>query len=377
LPASDLSFTRKQRSPPRKLVARALLEALGCAVGLGLPLAIACSASGRLVGEGGLLSDRVVWTAVFVAVPALVFAGPVVEVRVRRGLRVFVGSAPDDEKGAQIEPAFERLRRWRDSPVEWGLAAIAFAAAWGRMSVLTDFELSSWRMHASNGVVRPSPAGWWLYLVVTPFVFFATLRWGWRLLLLTRLFRDLSRTIRTSAALHPDGAAGLGRLTRAQGSFAVVSFALGAIVAASFANQAAHHDVPAARYESLVAVFVAATAALFVVPAFALVPALHRVQREAELQYAAAAGAMARQYEAQVLVPGDRVDLSVVGAAVSAKTDLLHDYRAVERLRRMPVSRATLLELVLGAVIPFAFFFGEEWKVPEMLREIGKRLLLP
>jgi hypothetical protein len=359
------------------MVARALVEALEYGAALGLPLAVACSASGRLVGDGGLLSDRVIWTVVLVAVPALVFAGPVVEVRVRRGVQVFVGSAPDEEKSAHIEPAFERLRRWRDSPVEWVLAAIAFAAAWARMSALTDFELSSWRMQASEGTVRPSLAGWWLFLVVTPFVFFLTLRWVWRLLLLTRLFFDLSRPIRTAAALHPDGAAGLSRLTRAQGSFSVVSFALGSVMAASFANQATHHDVPTARVESLVVVFVVATTALFVFPALALLPALHRVQREAERQYAAAAGAMARQYEAQVLVPGDRVELAVVGNAVSAKTDLLNDYRSVEQLRLIPVSRATVLELVLGAIIPFSLFFGGEYKVPEMLREIGKRLLLP
>ena len=174
------------------------------------------------------------------------------------------------------EPAFKKgLRqaiRSRDSrAIEVGLAILTAVALWSGLRTDLPPDVSTWR-HAADG--RLTLAGWWYSLVCLPIFQFLLWRWGWRLLIWTRLLWRLSRLNLQLIPTHPDTSGGLAVLGVAHVDLALLSFAGSAILSASYAEQILFAGVPLTSFAVSIAATVVGSTLTLIAPLMLFVPKL-------------------------------------------------------------------------------------------------------
>ena len=84
--------------------------------------------------------------------------------------------------------------------------------------------------------------GWWFTYVVRPIFLALVLSWLWRMLLVAYWFWRVGRLGLSLVPTHPDRTGGLAFVEKVPGAFALVTFALSAVIASRWAHEVAHHD---------------------------------------------------------------------------------------------------------------------------------------
>jgi len=184
-----------------------------------------------------LLSDLAAHVRFLVAVPILVLAEIPIGKRLRQVTRHFL-NAGLVRKGEQKQFAsyVTDTVRFHDSRLaEMTLLALSY--------VTTYFALSKTSLNSGSTWFEPtqisgfSPAGYYYAFVAVPIFQFLAYRWGYRLVVWTRLLWQVSNLDLLLTPTHPDRAGGLGFLGKGSIPFGVILFALSSVVSAAIASR--------------------------------------------------------------------------------------------------------------------------------------------
>jgi hypothetical protein len=341
-----------KRGRPR-VVQRAILVAC---IGW-IPLLILSAIQGTLLQNGSFVSFITDYGAIgryLIAMPVLVFAETATAPRLSAIAQHF------REAGLVVAKDLPRFRevvlstlRLRDSiPLELAVFVIAFAAtAILTLSVPLDFY-PPWHLAGDGHARTLSPAGWWDGLISTPLLVVLILGWLWRLVLWTRFLLLMSRLDLRLISAHPDKSAGLSFVGMSLQPFAVVAFALGAILAGTMANRVLHDNVSILDFKYVIPVFVALMVALFSAPLLIFSGKLFDVWQRGIFEYGALARSLGRQMEARWLNHAATPE-TLDANDFSATTDLYAIVLNVYAMNLVPVSLRNLVVVAIGALLPF------------------------
>jgi hypothetical protein len=133
--------------------------------------------------------------------------------------------------------ALQTVVRWREAwVIEVALVVLTIGLIVSGVRADLPVDVTTWRTVAGETPARLSLAGWWYTVFSLPVFQFLLWRWCWRLLVWYVFLWRLARLDLQLIPTHPDGAGGLGGLGVAHTAFSAFSFAVSAMLVASFAE---------------------------------------------------------------------------------------------------------------------------------------------
>ena len=324
-----------------------------------LPLLVLSALEGHALGGGEsvtFLRDLEVHVRFLVVVPLLIAAEIVVHQRMRSVVQLFLarGLIPQDAMarfGAAIASAF-RLR----NSVLAEVLMIALVYGVGILILWRQYlalGTATWYATPSDGHTELSLAGTWYAYVSMPFLQFLLLRWYFRLFIWFRFLWQVSRINLLLVPTHPDRFGGLGFLSNMSYAFAPLAVAHGGLLAGLLANRIFFLGTGLADYKSEIAVVVVFMLCVVICPLLVFSTQLARAKRAGTLEYGTQTARYLRQGDADSAggsasadeaSKGDADDQSLASAG--------SNYDAVQAMRIMPVTRETVVQLVLATLAP-------------------------
>ena len=321
-----------------------------------VPLAVLTTLEGALT-EGPRIPF---WQSVgtharfLLAIPLFFSAEAMFDARIGDVLRriVQVGLVvPSDEPA--LTTALRQAIRWRDArAIEAGLAILTAVAIWSGLRTDLPPDVSTWRHAADGGLTL---AGWWYTLIGLPIFQFLFWRWGWRLLIWTRLLWRLSRLNLQLIPTHPDTSGGLAVLGVAHVDLAPLSLAASAILSASYAEQILFADVPLTSFAISIAATVVGSTLTLIAPLIFFVPKLIDVKQRALLEYGTLAAHYTRAFAAKWLRTDPPPDEPILGSPdIQSLADLGNSFGLIRNMSPLPITMSQVIMLVVAAALPFA-----------------------
>jgi hypothetical protein len=326
-----------------------------------LPLLVLSALEGHAWGDSvklTFLKDIDTHARFLIALPLLIVAELVVHRRTKNIVRRFHDRRliPADAL-AQFEKALVSAKRLRNSVLAelllllfvYGIGVFVIWRRW------VEVDLSSWHGLGTDANLRPSIAGWWFGLVSLPFFQFLMLRWYYRLAIWARFLWQVSRLKLDLLATHPDHCAGLGFLATVSYAFVPLLLAQGVVLSGMMANRVLYTGAPLTQFK--VDIIGLTLGAVFPVLAPLLVfsPQLERVKRKARREYGALAQRCVRDFDNKWLRGGAPADESPISVAdISSIADLGGAYQLIVKMRWIPFTTVTVLELGLTTLAPLA-----------------------
>jgi hypothetical protein len=263
------------------------------------------------------------------------------------------GERAGSPTGALVILAIVLLLAWIETRI-----GAPFAPVW-RTAVTSDGRTLTW-------------AGLWYAWVATPLFRGLALRWLWRLVNWARVLMSTRKLDHNQCALHPDRRGGLGELGRAHVVFAPLVLALSASLAGGLANEVLYHGASVTQLRIVMAVVVVLIPVPFLLPLLVFAPDLARARSRDLHAYATLASQHARVF-AQRWLRGDTPhdDTLVSTSDYSAHTDLVSSYAVVRETNIVPVTRMTLLVLLVASALPMVAVVAIEVPVKEILRLVA------
>lgn len=299
-----------------------------------------------------LLADLGAYARYLIAIPLLFVADALVDRRLSLAVDELRSSGVVAETARpRLERAIQEVERTRD---QWLPEALMFAAAvvygWLGLGQQASESLSNW-----TAVGYPAHASWaglWLAFVSLPIFSFLVLRWGWRVLMWARFLWRVSRLELELAPAHPDHAAGLGFLARAQAGFNMLASALAVVFAARSASMILYHGVSPDGLQGPVAAFVLLTLVLIQGPLLVFTPALARTKLQGLARYDKLARRYARSFDRKWVTPDAPAGELLGSPDIQSLADLEGSYQIVTTMRIVPMDWRQSLALVLSALVP-------------------------
>jgi len=341
-----------------------------------LPLAVWAFLQGHALPGGiaePLLTHFGINVRCLVAIPLLILAeGAALRTTVAMA-RQFVrnGLVTEAQRGA-FAALLRDVARLRDSSLPW-VVVLGLTLAW----VLADpadphNDALSW---AVDGAGNLGFGAWWFAYISRPIFSVLVLGWLWRIIVVFILFRRISKLDLDLVPTHPDRAAGLGFLERYPGAFALVTFAVAAVVGSGWAHDVVYHGE---RVESMIwplALFTVVWTLLLLSPLLAFTPKLMATKRQALLDYGRMVGEQGRMVRrrwilGETAAQGEMLEPEGVGPVADAQA--LHD--AVMRIRMAPIGKSALFAVLIPIVLPMLAVFAIQIPLKTMLIKILKLL---
>jgi hypothetical protein len=354
---------------------------IALAVGLGwVPLAAWALWHGRALPGGAvqepLLAHFGIHVRFLVAVPLFLVAEATAEAALRRILPQFVASGLVDE---ERRPAFDailqdgaKLRR------SWLAIFVVGAAVVGLLALAGPAaERSHELLWARDEGAPPGFAVLWFDFVSRPIFLFVLVTWTWRFFVLAWSFARIARLDLRLVPTHPDRAGGLGFLEGLPAGLAPLFFAISAVVASRWGHEALYHghDVNALRIPA--AVLVGACVAIGLFPLFAFAPRLAALRRRSLLEYGALLADYGRAFERRwIRREADDANTALLDAPeIGPVADTVALYEAVTRTRPVPLSRRSVVPIVLAAALPLVPVVATQIPIRDVLLKVIAPLL--
>jgi hypothetical protein len=362
---------------------RVLWRAITFALFTWLPLLIFSAIEGTaLRGNANVpfLLDFTAYGRFLIAVPAMIVAEAYVGWRVAAAVRHFLSSGlVSNEDFPQFEAAVGEATKDRDS-LAMELLLVGFIYAWAVVQILGAGELAipgiTWHGVTAEAGEKLNLAGWWFRLVSLPVFQFLWLRWIWRVVLWSKFLWHMSKLRLRLISTHPDSAGGLGFLGETHGEFAVIVFALGAVLSSVFARSILFEKVPLSELRLPLAAFVLLCILIFLGPLLLFVPMLYDVKRRGFLEYGAVAHMYTRQFDDKWVKGGAPEGELILGSAdVQSLADIGNSFEFVRRMTIVPFNKITVLKLTVAALAPFLPLTFLIMPVNEVLKKLAQILL--
>jgi hypothetical protein len=326
-----------------------------------VPLLLLAALGGRAWGDAvkvPFLMDIDVHVRFLVALPLLILAELVVHQRLRPVVRQFLerNLVPAASR-SQFDAAVASALGLRNSVVaEVMLIAFVYlfgmAYLWPRYGAL---GVPTWYATPSEGGRHLFLAGWWYVCVSVPVFQFLLLRWYFRLFIWIRFLWQVSRCRLSLVPTHPDRAGGLGFLSMTVVAFAPLLAAHGALLAGMIANRIFFQGATLVAFKAEVIVVVAFLLMVVLGPLLLFTSHLSEARRAGLREYGTLAEQYVRAFDNKWLRGGAPADEALVGSAdIQSLADLGNSFEIIRDMTIVPITRNTIVQLVVITLLPVA-----------------------
>ena len=342
-----------------------------------LPIVLWAVTAGRLIDAGTgepLLQHYGVHVRCLLAIPLLILGEAALHGTAQKITAQFVSSGI---VGPGLREAFAmaigRVRRLRDSSLPWVLL-IGIAIAWSVADHPAVHEdAMSWAIGADG---KLGFGGWWFAFVVRPLFLALLLGWLWRILLVGYLLWRIGRLGLSLVPTHPDRTGGMAFVEKLPGAFAMVSFALSAIIASRWAHDVVHHGAALGSFARPAAAFAILWTAFALLPLLALAPALFAARARAIPAYAALIAEQGRLVHRRWILREEVDDERLLDAPeIGPVADAASMYDAASRMRAVPVGKAAILKVLVPLAVPLLVLAAVQVPLKELLLKLVKTLV--
>src|SRR5205823_3376941 len=200
---------------------------------------------------------------------------------------------------------------------------------------------------------KVSLAGMWYGYVSLPIFQFLLVRWYFRLFIWSRFLWQVSRIELSLVPTHPDRVGGLGFLSNTVYAFALLAVAHGALLAGQLANRIFFLGATLPEYKVEIAVTVGVLMCVVLGPLLVFAPQLAQAKRTGLREYGTLAERYVREFDAKWLRGGAPADEPFVGSSdIQSLADLGNSFEVVRTMRIAPVTKETVLQLVVATNVP-------------------------
>jgi hypothetical protein len=319
-----------------------------------VPIAAWALANGRAFGGDGepLLVHYGIHVRCLIVIPLLVLAELPLHFIGRTTAARFVAiGVVTDALRADFDRVLDAVVRLRDASLPW-VFAFGTAVAWTIADPPAEHgDGLSWAMRDDGSL---GFGGVWFAYVSRPILIALLVGWIWRLWLVTYWMWRVGRLDLALTPAHPDRGGGIAFVCNIPAGFALVTLALSAMFASTWAHQILHHGAALASYQLTALAYVLGWSLLLLAPLLAIAPALWATRWQALPRYAALAEAQARLVDRRWIHKQETADDPLLEPqGLGVMTDLGAVYETVARMRWLPVGKETLAAIALPMAIPF------------------------
>jgi hypothetical protein len=340
-----------------------------------LPIVAWAAVAGRLLDPGGesLLRHYGVHVRCLIAIPLFILAEGVLHDVVTRTAQLFLKSGVVTPAQQPVfEQSLREARRLRDSSLPWVFVAGVTVALLLLDRPEAHQDALSWAQ-AGDGTL--GFGGWWFAYVARPIFIALLLGWLWRIILITRWFWRIGRLDLSLVPTHPDRTGGLAFVEKLPGAYALVTFALSAVVASGWAHQVAHHDATLQSFALPAAAF-AILWTLCALPLLVLAPRLLAARARGLPAYAALVGQQGRLVHRRWILREPVDDEPILDAPeIGPVADAGAMYEAVTRMRVVPVGKVAIMAILLPLAVPMIALVALRVPLGDLLLKIVKSVL--
>ena len=262
-----------------------------------------------------------------------------------------------DSARAGFANARQRMERRTGNPwVEALIALAAFALAYEWASIgASRIPGGTWYGQSVDGQLQPTLPGWWALGVALPLFWFLLGRWLWRFFTWGLMLRDIARCDLRLVATHPDRCGGIAFIGQYPKTYLMFVFALSSVVAAGVLKSVVYAGASLLSFKFALFGLVAFLVIAFVLPLLAFTPVLVALKKQGLSRYGALVSQHHLAFEARWLGDGDpRGDAALGSPDVSSLADLSAAYDLVRSMQAVPVTKSSIIPLVLAAMVPLA-----------------------
>jgi len=342
-----------------------------------LPIVVWAAINQRLLDDLGngepLLRHFGIHVRFLIAIPLFIVAEAMAGKILNRIVNQFSRSGIiGDLQQPAFAAAIARVARFRDSSLPW-VAVVGIAWSWAiGAPVHTDSHDLSWAA-ADAGL---GFGGWWLLYVARPIFMVLLFGWIWRIFLIILLFFYIVRLELSLSPAHPDRVGGLGFLEKLPMALFPVTMAISAIVASRWMHDELYHGLKLAELKAPFAVFVVVWCLIVLSPLLMFVPRILAMKREALLEYGALLSQHGRlvqrrwilgeNFSSDNATGHDILDAPELGPVV----DISAIYDAVKSIRPAPISKSSVMMVIVPILLPMMFVITHEIPLKDLLLKL-------
>ncbi len=299
------------------------------------------------------LKDYGMNARVFIAIPVLILAQPIMEAIFRKMVNhIYAAHLLDDQDLTRMDDLLARLVRLRDSVLPEVIILLLVAI---RTVFIYETQLRAypWMTYGTGNDIHLTLTGWYALLVSAPILQFLVGLTLWKWLLWTVFAFRFSKFNLRIVASHPDGNGGLGFLGMTPLAFAPLAFATTIVIGATFRHQILHEGAHLNHF-LLPAIVLAVIFLLMALgPLVFFVPRLAAVRRKGMLDYAILGQIQSSDFQEKWVVARVGHDTEFMGAPeISTLCDYGQAYEKIENMKPFPLDKGALIGLALAVVIP-------------------------
>lgn len=322
-----------------------------------------------------MLRDYALNVRVFIAIPILLLAQPLMESHFRRIVEhIYNAHLLDGEGVATMNGILMKLFRLRDSVVP-ELIILLLTAVRTSLSYRTVMVNSPWLAYRVGDVLHLTLAGWYAVIVSATILQFLLYLNLWKWLLWTFFAFKFSKLNLRLIVTHPDENGGLGFLGMTPIAFAPIAFVVTIVIGATFRHQILHEGAHLMDFRLLGAVLAALIAITAVGPLIFFMPRLAKLRRRGILDYAIVGHMQSTAFHEKWILHGAENEVEVIAAPeISTLCDYNSAYGNVERMTPFPTDRGALVGLALAVVIAALPTVIAEIPLTEVLKQLLRAL---
>jgi hypothetical protein len=321
------------------------------------------------------LRDYRIHSRMLIAVPVLLLGQTVMESRFRavvehiRNARLLA-----DADLLRTDDFMAGLRQLRDSVLP-ELIILLLVVVHTDLSLSTLADATSWLATATGTSFRLTPAGWYTVLISASIFQFLVGLSLWKWLLWSIFAFRLSRLRLNLVPTHPDRRGGLGFLGLTAVGFAPISFAVAAVIGATWRHEILHYNAHLIDFKLPAIALVVVVAALALLPLLFFVPRLAALRRKGILEYSTLGQIQTTDFhEKWITHRAGRESQVLTEMEGSNVIDYSQTYDRVKQLIPLPVDTGTLIPLALSIVIPALPTIFAEIPVTVVLKDLLQAL---
>lgn len=320
------------------------------------------------------LLDFVAHTRYLLALPLLLLAERIVEVRVGAQVKHFITSGlVTRNEWPDFESAISEVERQRDNVfVELIILALCYASTFLISSTSISVHVGTWRVLATGSGFHITLAGWWYVIICIPLFQFLFFRWVWRLIIWTRLLWRVSRIDLQLVPTHADQAAGLGFLGIAPTTFGLIPFAVASVASSVIGKDIIYDGAQLAQFRAQIVGLVLFLVLISVGPLLVFSWKLAMTKRRGMLLYGALVDVHDRAFWDK-WVETDKPDGEAIkgNPDPSSLADLGSGYERVRNMRLVPFDLRAVISVVITSTIPFTPLLLTVYPFNELMKKVA------
>jgi hypothetical protein len=302
------------------------------------------------------LGDIDAHTRLLVALPLFVAAEPFVHHRISRAVRQFTdrGLVAPADLHRFVGAVVSSVKLRNSTILEILVLLVSVVGGQWLWESRGSLNVGTWYNERAADGLTLTLAGRWYVFVSLPLFRFLALRWFVRLVLVWYRFLWLvSRIPLRLNALHPDRTGGLGFLNTSVFAFAPILVAITSLLSAMIAQRIWHEGATLPQFKSEIFGVVVLLLLLVLLPQTFFAIQLERTWRLGSGEYGVLGSRYVEAFRRKWLGDHPRTRESPVGSAdIQSLADLANAFDVIRSMYLVPITRNTVLRLVLLIVIP-------------------------